>query len=448
MTLLETGTRILDLAARKVPRAHLEAFLLESESWTEEWSEGALENKVIAKSQGLGLRVIDDGRLGFGFTNQWDQSSVEALIQQAVGAARNTAADPLLEVPLPVKDQASGSLELEDPWLLKSVDEERAAFLESVQSDVLARDKRFTKVLNATYREGKYQTAVVNSRGVSAVHAGTSTSFSVACVAVQDGETQIGYGFQAKRFYQDLKPSWVIDHAARHTLSLLGGKQVPSGRYDLLLDPFVAAEVLELFAGVVQADQVLKGKSFLGHQRGKKVASDCVTLVDDGRLKRGLGSSLYDGEGLPTQRTVVLEKGVLKSFLYDSYNAKKAKERSTGNAGRGSYRTVPGPETTNFYLEPGKRSPDELIRQIRSGILVHGVMGLHTVDTVSGDYSLGLMGERIENGQRTHGVRRVTMAGNMLDFLKNVEAVASDLTFSGSVGSPTLWIRDVSVGGA
>ncbi len=126
----------------------------------------------------------------------------------------------------------------------------------------------------------------------------------------------------------------------------------------------------------------------------------------------------------------------------------KRKKRSTGNAGRSSYKGLPEPETTNFFIQPGSVSPEAIISGIDSGLYVHNVMGLHTVDTISGDFSLGIMGERIEKGRRTHGVRGITIAGNLLDLLKNVEAVGNDLTFSGSLGSPTLWIRGVSVGGA
>jgi PmbA protein len=239
----------------------------------------------------------------------------------------------------------------------------------------------------------------------------------------------------------------VIERAIDHTLSLSGGRQVPTGRYDLVLDPHVGAEMLELLAGALQADQVQKGKSFLGSKLGQQVGAGCLTLVDNGRLPRGLATAPFDAEGLPTQKTLILKQGRLEGFLYDSYTARKGKTRSTGNAGRTSYKGTPGPEASNFYPEAGATRPEHLIAKARSGIYVRSVMGLHTVDTISGDFSLGLMGQRIENGVLTHGVRGVTMAGNLLDLFKNVEAAGSDLTFFGSIGSPTLWIHDISVGG-
>jgi PmbA protein len=447
MALLDVGRQVLEHVQKTAGQTPAEVFLMSSESRVSEWSEEKPENRVVAQSRGLGLRLIRDGRLGFSFTNRWDNDAVDGLIRQALAASDSTTPDPLLDLPEPVTVASSNGLDLVDSRLQDTPWEPRTTFLETLDGQVKKREARISKVLRGSYREGQAEVAVVNSRGIAASYSGTSAVFSLACVAVENNETQIGYGFQAVRHHADLKPEWVIERAIEHTLSLLGAKQIPTGRYDLVLDPFIAAEVLELFAGTLQADQVQKGKSFLATRVGQAIGSPCLTLVDNGRLPRGLATAPYDAEGLPTQKTTLIEKGKLNGFLYDSYTARKGKTRSTGNAGRASYKGTPGPEASNFYLEAGTRTSDDLIRGVKSGIYVRNVMGLHTVDTISGDYSLGIMGERIENGVRTHAVRGVTIAGNMLDLLKNVEAVGSDLTFSGSIGSPTLWIRDVSVGG-
>jgi PmbA protein len=448
MSLLTLGGQVLDAAQKRLPGVQAEAYVASSESRTQEWSEGQPENLAIAKSQGIGLRVIDGGKLGFGSTNKSDPEALVWLSDSAAGAAQVTAEDPLLELPKPVLAEPEGDQELVDPAFAAGSFEERARFLASIETEVKKRDKRLSKVLRASYREGRYESSVVNSLGVSAQTAGTHVSFSLACVAVEGNETHVCYGFQAVRHYEDLKTEWVIDKTVENTLALLGGKQVPSGRYDLLLDPFVAAEMLELLADALRGDQVFKGKSFLATRVGQQVGASCLTIVDDGRLKRGLGSSSYDAEGMPTRTTTLVNKGVLQGFLYDSASARKAKKISTGNAGRSSYRGMPEPETTNFFIKPGEKSSKSLVSGIESGLYVHNVMGLHTVDTVSGDYSLGIMGERIEKGRRTHGVRGVTIAGNLLDLLKTVVAVGDDLIFSGSLGSPTLWISGVSVGGS
>jgi PmbA protein len=448
MTLAAIGAQVLDAVRKAASSVQGEAYTVSSESRAQEWSEGKPENQSAARSQGIGLRVIDEGRLGFSSTNRSDGEVFTWLSQTAVEASRVTAPDSNLELPKPVSAGKIPDLELVDPVLAGGSFEERSGFLASIEAKVKGRDKRLAKVLRASYREGRYETAIVSTTGVSAPSAGTSVSFSLACVAVQGAETQVGYGFQAVRHTQDLKIDWVIDKTVEYTLALLGGKQVPSGRYDLVLDPLVAAEMLELVATALRADQVHKGRSFFASKVGQPVGAPSLTIVDDGRLVRGLGSSTYDAEGMPTQTTVLVRDGILQGYLYDCASARRMKQSSTGNAGRASYKGLPEPDSTNFFVRPGAKTPAELMAGIDSGLYVRNVMGLHTVDTVSGEYSLGIMGERIEKGKRTHGVRGVTIAGNLLDLLKDVEAVGNDLTFMGSVGAPTLWIRGVSVGGS
>jgi PmbA protein len=446
MTLQATGEQVLADARRGKAALQAETFLVASDHKTQEWSEGAPENEVVARSQGIGLRLIDEGRLGFSHSNRFDSEGLQTLLEGAMAGSQSSSPDKFLELPALASGAAATDLDLFDASMAAGW-EKRCAFLETLETKVKARDPRLTKVLRASYTEARSEALVLNTRGVSAAYQGTSASFSLACVAVDKGETQIGYGFQAARYAGDLKIDWVINHTIESTLALLGGKQVPSGKYDLVLDPLIAAEMIELIAHAVRADQVQKGKSFLANRVGQAIGAKCLTFIDNGRLKRGLGSSPFDAEGVPTQTTTVVREGVLQGFLFDHYTARRGDRASTGNAGRGSYKGVPEPDTTNFYLEPGAKSPEAIIKEIRSGLYIRNVMGLHTVDTISGDFSLGIMGERIENGERTHGVRGVTIAGNLLDLMGHAQAAGSDLTFFGSVGSPTLWIRDVSVGG-
>jgi PmbA protein len=448
LNLLSIGESTLAAARERVAGAKAEVFLMGSESRTSEWSEGQPENEVVARGEGAGIRLIQDGRLGFSHTNRLETGSLADCLQRAEAGARVTSADPHLGIgPGAQPLRGADSLELVDKSLDAAGWPQRAAFLETLEAEVKKRDKRFTKVLRASYREDHSQVAIVNSEGLKASYEGTAVSFTLACVAVQDGETQIGYGFHAARHLEDLQARAVIEKTAESTLALLGGKQIPSGRYDLILDPLVAAEMLGLFATALRGDQVLKGKSFLARRMGEAIGAPLVTMIDDGVLPRGLGSSPFDAEGAATQRTLLIQGGVLQNFLYDGYTARKAGKVSTGNAGRGSYKGAPEPDTNNFYLERGATAPERIISETDAGIYVRNVMGLHTVDTISGDFSLGIMGERIEKGKRTHGVRGVTIAGNLLDLLRNVESVGSDLVFFGSTGAPTLRIKDISVAG-
>jgi PmbA protein len=448
MTPLEQSADVvIEAAKRLAPGAVSEAYLVHSRSRSSEWSEGKPENQALSEVTGVGLRMIREGRLGFSFTNALDADSVDGLVRRAIDGSSSTAPDPMLDIPASAGDLPTVNLDLVDPTLDPAGWDERVRFLETLESEVKSRDPRITKVYRGSYREGRAEVVVANSRGVRRRSEGTSVSFGIACVVMQDGETQIGYGGQMFRHRAQINPTWVIDRAVEDSLSLLGGKRIPSGRYDLVLSPSIAGEILELLAGALRADQVQKGKSFLASRVGSAIASPAFTLIDDGRLPRGVASSPFDAEGVPTQRRALIDKGVLKGFLFDTTTAKKANQTSTGNAGRASYKGVPEPEASNFFLDAGTLSPEAILKDVKSGIYVRHVMGLHTVDTISGDFSLGLMGERIENGQRTHAVRGVTMAGNLLDLLQRVEAVGSDVIFSGSVGTPTLRIREISVGG-
>src|SRR4029077_7943956 len=200
MNLLDVGLSVLKKVKQSAASAQAEVFLVDSESRSSDWSEGKPENQVIAQSRGLGLRLVQEGRLGFGFTNRWETDDVTALIRQAIAASDSTTADPMLDVPEPVTVQEKNGLEMVDGSLSKTPWESRAQFLESLDPLVKKRQPRISKVLRGSYREGRARVAVVNSRGVAASYEGTSTSFSLVCVAAEAGETQIGYAFQGARF--------------------------------------------------------------------------------------------------------------------------------------------------------------------------------------------------------------------------------------------------------
>jgi len=448
MTRQTQTQRVLSAVQRDVPNAAAELYVRYADNRLSEWSEGKPENNIFSESLGVGLRLVENERLGFAYTNTLSTEGVAHLSRQARAACASTApdADAVLPGPPPISE-TTPALDLVDASLTADTFSSRSQFLETLQENVLQRDPRFTKILQASYREGTVREVLLSSSGVTAESAATYASFSLGCVAVQGAETQVGYGSQTVCHSQDLNIALVVDKTIRQTLALLDGKQVPSGRYDLILDPWVVAEFLGLFAEALSADQVQKGKSFLGKLSGQVIGSTAITLVDDPRRLRSIGSGVVDAEGQPTARQTLIRQGVLENFLYDSRTARKAKKASSGNAGRRSYKTLPGPEPANFYLLAGTQSPEALIQDVRRGLYVHNVMGFHTVDVIGGDYSLGIMGEFIENGERIHGVRGVTIAGNLLQLLKQIDAAASDLLFTSSFGSPTLRVRDISVGG-
>ena len=204
---------------------------------------------------------------------------------------------------------------------------------------------------------------------------------------------------------------------------------------------------LGMLSSALTAEAVQKGRSLFAGKVGQKVAAAEVSITDDGAKPDGILSMPFDGEGVPTQRTVLVEKGVLKGFLHNSYTAAKDGVSSTGNAVRGSYQSPPQLGSTNFYLAPGKWKPDAIIKDTGEGFYLTEVMGMHTANPISGDFSLGAAGIWIHNGELTTPVRGMVIAGNILELLERVDAVGSDLRFFGSRGAPTIRVASLTVSG-
>jgi PmbA protein len=275
----------------------------------------------------------------------------------------------------------------------------------------------------------------------------TSVWTWAAAVASDAGQLQTGHWVDHKRFARDLEAAEAIgDKAARRAVRMLGARKVKTARVPVVFDPFMAAAFIGSLSGAVAGDQVHKKASFLADKLGERIAPESVTLVDDGLLPRGLGTSPFDGEGVACRRTAIVERGVLRSYLYDCATARKARWHSTGNAAR-SYANLPSIGLNNLYLERGERTPEQILSTVRSGLYVTAVLG-RGADPVTGDYSVGANGLWIENGELAFPVQEVTVAGNVLEMLRAIDAVGSDLEFRGSVASPTLRIAEATVSGA
>jgi PmbA protein len=206
-------------------------------------------------------------------------------------------------------------------------------------------------------------------------------------------------------------------------------------------------ELLGVLETAFSAESVIKGKSFLAGKDGKEVASPLVNIIDSGALEGQLGSSPFDGEGVKTGQTIVIKQGQLQGFLHNLYTANKMGVKSTGNAVRGSYKSTPEVGTTNFYLDKGKISREDLLKEIKRGVYVTEVMGMHTANPISGDFSLGASGLLIENGELTKPVKGIAIAGNLKELLMGIDAVADDLTFFVGKGAPTVRIQGITISG-
>jgi len=417
------------------------------------YSSGNLEDFRLSEESGLGLRVFVEKKIGFSSLNRiiFD----EDLIKKAKGNTLNSTEDKHYSLPEAVDRQEYTSvsfLKLKDENLQGISLEEKMKIVREQGECALKKDKRIKKILRASYSENYGENLILNTNGLFGNYEGSYCSFVIAVVAQENNEVQIGMEMQEARFFADLDFEKVSQQAVDKALGLLGRKKIKSGRYTTVFDPWVGCEFLDLLAESFCADSVQKGKSYLKGKIGEKIGSRLLNLVDDGLLPKGIGSAPFDGEGVPTEKKVLTENGILKSFLYDTYTAAKEGVKSTGNAGRGSFDTLPEPNTTNFYLLPGKRddylkSREEIIKEIKNGIYVLEVMGLHTADPVSGDFSVGISGRYIQDGELSFPLQGMTIAGNIWQLMNSIVAVGSDLKFYGSIGTPTIVFSEATFGG-
>jgi PmbA protein len=255
---------------------------------------------------------------------------------------------------------------------------------------------------------------------------------------------QRDYWYDVRRKLDHMDAPEVIGRrAAERTLRKLNGRAVPTQDVPVIFEPNMARELVGNIFQSASGESIFRKASFLVGRLGERVASPSLTVIDDGTIRSGAGSRPFDGEGLPTRRTVVIQDGVLESYLLNSYTARKLGMKSTGNAGRGLV-GAPTVDSGNLYIEPGDRSPEEIIKSISKGFYVTELIGFG-VNIVTGDYSRSASGIWIENGELTFPVQGVTIAGNLKEMLNSIEMVGNDLDFRGSVVSPTLLIGRMTI---
>jgi len=397
-------------------------------------------------SAGVGIRVINKNRLGFAFTSNMIPEKINEAISEAINNSNDACDDKNNVMSFPSKSSFKDCIF--DEEIAKTSIEKKIEIAKKVESTAYAYDKRVKNTEKVSYSDGEYNIIIMNSNGVDIEYKGTSCGVFAEVIASSNGENEAGFGVDFKMFLNKVDVEKAGIEAATRAVELLGAKTVNSGKMSLIMEPFIAVQFLDVISDLISADMVQKGKSLLAGKIGEIIATKLLSIVDNGILPGGIGSSPYDCEGIPSQKTVIVENGVLKSFIYNTYTASKGSTKSTGNAVRGSFKTTPGIGTTNFYIEQGKSNPADIIKTVKNGLIVKRVMGMHTVNPITGEFSVGASGILIENGEITFPVRGITIAGNLIDFLRSIQAVGNDLKFIGSSGSPTLLISDIAVSGS
>ncbi len=433
---------------RGEPGLEAELYLTRAEERSLELRDGALDGIQQSSEDGVGLRLLRDGRMGFASAGGASLDAVKRLYERALPQLRYLESDPskAFAVPPgpPLADEALART-LWDEELFREDWDAILPRLKDLEAQTRARDKRIDSILRTGYGESRAEAVVASTRGVLTWERGGSASVGLSALCSDEGDLQVGSSFQSTRRKADLDLARVAREAADRTVVLLGAKKLPGARRDVVFDPWISGEFLELISSLLCADQVQRGKSLLAGRLGKRVASELLTFVDDPRMPGGGASCQYDDEGLPTRRKVMIDKGVVSEFFYDVYTANKDARPSNASAGRGSFKGLPGPGCSNFYLAAGATPREKLISSTKNGILVLDVMGMHMADPISGEFSVGVSGVAIRDGALAEPVKSAMISGNLIELMERVDCVADDLTFYGSMGAPTFRVKDMNV---
>jgi len=426
--------------------ATAEVLVRDALSGSVETNDDAIDVVTARGERGLGVRVLDGQRIGFAHTSDLALPGIEACVDQARRMATITEPDEDIRIaaaPLEMVD-----LDIYQPGLEDRPLADRGAIALAVEHAARSVDPRITHFRKTSYSDAEITTVIATTQGVRASYRESFCGAMTSAVATQNGERQIGYHGEGARRLAELDPASIGARAAHRAIEKLGARPFPTQKLPIVLDPWMAMSLLGAISPLFSADNVLKGRSLFAGKVGARVANERVTIVDDARRKGGLRSAPFDGEGVATTTRTLIERGVLRGYLVNLKTARKLSTAPTGNARRGSYASPSRIGPSNFYIEAGADDPAAAVRGLDRALAVTSLLNLHTIDPVSGEFSLGATGTFLEKGAPQYPVQGITIAGNLTHLLSSISAVGTDLTFGSSgIGSPTLVIAELSVGG-
>jgi PmbA protein len=433
-------------AARSAGADAADVLVAEGTEFSVKVRKGEVETLTEAGSKALGVRVFVGRRTASTHTSDFSWPTLRRLVEETVGMARVTGEDPAAGLPDEWAPPEDVDLQTFDPSPAALPTEERIERARRAEA-VALETPGIVNSQGASWGSVESSVVLAHTLGFLGGYRSSSVSLSVVPQAERGGQMERDYWYTAGRGLADLEPPEQVGRtAAERTLRRLGARQVPTGEVPIVFDPETAAEILGTLFSAISGYAVFRNATFLKDRLGEEVASPLLTVVDDGRRVRGLGSRPFDGEGLPTRRNVPVERGVLRHWLCDSYAARKIGAKPTGSARRG---VAGGPSVGagNLFFEAGTSAPEEIVAGVARGLYVTDLIGFG-VNVVTGDYSQGAVGHWIEGGRLTHPVHEVTIAGNLRDILRDVDAVGSDLVFRGSSAAPTIRVRRMTLSGS
>jgi PmbA protein len=437
--------KVLEIAEKNLKGYQWEIFYLKNKKLKAESNDFKLEKVSSAEDSGFSIRVLNENRQGFAYSTSFTDEAIKETIETAKALSEITSPDEgnyLLD-----KLENSEKVEFFDTFAVNLPFEEKVEKAIELEKLVKQKDERIKAVRSSTFIENIVYTSLVNSYGVKIEEKGTYYTAMVSAVAVENSDSQIAWSYNATRFLSDLNLDDIASEAVFHATSLLNAKTIPTKKMTVLLAPHAMTEILSTFSYAFTADALIKGKTLFKDKLEEKVASKKLSIVDNGRYPKGLYSSSYDAEGSVKRKNVLVENGIFKGFLHNLYTAKKLGLSSTGNAVRRDFRSLPSVDITNFYIEKGSDDIKSFLNDSDEVLYIIDLMGLHTADPISGEFSLGASGIIYHKGEIVKSVRGITIAGNFLDILNKVILVGEDLKFYGNVGSPSVVVEGLTVAG-
>ncbi len=478
-TVEKTGSDLRTLAESVLHRAmregatDAEVVAYEGDEFSALVRMGQVETLQESGSRAIGLRVFRGLRSATTSSSDLTREGLEKLVEGALALAKITSEDPFLGLPDEGEFASPEGLLAEDPrtrlgLYFEDVKEqapaERIEIARRCEAAALAADTRLTNSAGGDFDTSTSRKVMVNSRGFAGEQMRSYCGFSAAPIAMDErGRMQRNYWYSSSRTTSMLgDPEEIGRIAAERTLRRLGARPVKTQRVPVVFAPEIARTMMGYIFDAANGDAIYRHASFLDGMLGERVAGENITVVDDGTLVfererlmpgapagpaiGGFGTSAFDGEGLPTRRTVLVERGILKSYVTNTYTARKLGIASTGNASRGLAGN-PGIGAGNYYLEAGTCTPEELLADVKQGLYVTETMGFG-VNLVTGDYSQGAAGMWIENGELTFPVEEITIAGNLKEMYRNISAIANDLRFRSASAAPTIRVDGMTVAGS
>lgn len=418
----------------------------------EEFSAGVrlreVESLKQAGSRGAGIRVLVGRHTGSSHTSDLSPKGMEEMVRSSLDLARITTEDPFAGLPDPEEFGAfSGDLSLYDPAIAELDTDWKIAQARRAEDVALSADPRIQNSEGAGFDSYTGTRAFANSSGFSGSYRTSSCGLSVVPVAKgENGAMERDYWQSASRRATGIESAEEVGRrAAARALRRLNARKVATQKAPVIFEPRTARSLLGEILDAVTGGAIYRHASFLAGKLGEKVASESLTVIDDGTLPGLFGSSPFDDEGVRSRRTVVIDRGVLKSYLLNTYYARKLGLKTTGNASRGLGGNA-GVGNGNFYIDAGVVTEEAMIAQVRQGLYVTELIGA-TANTVTGDYSSGAAGMWIENGELAYPVSEITIAGNLMQMLNQLGPIGSNLEFRASIASPSFMIQEMTISG-